>query len=158
LLYRLGCNNHWRIEAALAVAMSLALSVASSTSSLERRSNFVGCSVSWLAVYKENKMRRCPSLCPFLSRVACCFVGYFHHRKEAALSVGFQALSVALSLSLESCLLLCRLLSSSKRSRFVGRFAIFSPEMTPLSRVVCRFLSRDDAARLPLCQSLRRFL
>jgi hypothetical protein len=46
LRYRLACNRYWREEAALVFAISFAKSVASSTSSLERRSNFIGCSVS----------------------------------------------------------------------------------------------------------------
>ncbi len=47
--------------------------------------------------------------------------------------------------------MLCRLLSSAKRNCFVGRFVVFSPEVTPPCRLVCRFLSRDDAAWLPFC-------
>jgi hypothetical protein len=123
LLYPLACNLHWRQVAALAVvAISFAQSVASSTSSLVKRS------------------------CRLLFQLACslCWT------EETALSV-------ALSLSLESCLLLCRRLLSAKGSRFAGRFSVFSPEITPRSRLLCR-LSRYDAGWLPLCRLLRRLL
>jgi hypothetical protein len=69
-----------------------------------------------------------------LCQSACCR----HWREEAALSA-------TLSLSLESCWLLYRLLSSGERSCSVGRFAVFSPDLSTLCCLI-NFLSRDDDA------------
>jgi hypothetical protein len=106
----------------LSVALSLTI----------KRCRFVACFIGWLIMAGARLLFR------LLSRSPCQLLLL---REEAALSVALSdgllpTLSVALSLSLESCLLLCRLFLSVKRSCFVGWFAGFYPKITLLSHLV----------------------